>query len=212
METQAAPQIRGRRTRRCPEERRTQILEEALRFIGERGFYGFSIRKLARRCGMTDPGLLHHFNSKEKLLVALLEVGDRIQREAMPSIVDAPSDICAEPLSYPQVLDLLRGIVLRSADQPEFVKLYAVLQAEALQRDHPAHNYFVAREAAALDGIVQMIRPYVSAPRSTAVQLLALIKGLELEWLRSDQALDIVGEWDAALMRLMPQRSYDPSG
>jgi AcrR family transcriptional regulator len=195
-------QPRQTRVRRSPEERRTQILEEALRLIGERGFYGLTIRELARRCRMTDPGLLHHFGSKEELLVALLELRDRRDDEAVRSLAGLP--VHAPSLTHGQVIDVLRAIVLRNSTQPEFVRLYAVLQAEALHRGHPAHDYFVARDAVAIERIAQIVAPFAPTPRSTAVQLIALMKGLELEWLRSDQKLDIVGEWDDAAARLLP--------
>ena len=38
------------------------------------------------------------------------------------------------------------AIVKRNAKQPEIVRLYALLSAEALQPNHPVHDYFTKRE------------------------------------------------------------------
>jgi hypothetical protein len=40
---------------------------------------------------------------------------------------------------------VFRAIITRSAARPEIARLDTVLQAEALDRAHPAHDYFQAR-------------------------------------------------------------------
>src|ERR1700741_2401727 len=57
--------------------RRKQFLAEAARIIGERGYFGFGLQELAERCRVTKAGLLHHFGSKDQLLVELLQERDR---------------------------------------------------------------------------------------------------------------------------------------
>lgn len=59
------------------DDRRLAILDEAIQIIGEQGYRGSSINDLAKRCGLTTAGLLHHFGSKDGLLIALLEERDR---------------------------------------------------------------------------------------------------------------------------------------
>src|SRR4051794_14775999 len=62
--------------------KRERILEETLRIVSERGYHGFGIQELAERCGLTKPGLLHHFGSKDQLLITLLnEVEGRKEAE-----------------------------------------------------------------------------------------------------------------------------------
>ena len=51
--------------------RRARILDETLRIVSERGYHGFGIQELAERCGLTKPGLLHHFGSRGELLLAI---------------------------------------------------------------------------------------------------------------------------------------------
>lgn len=51
---------------------RDHILEQATDLFVEDGFDGFSMRKLARGVGVTAPALYKHFESKERLLQAVL--------------------------------------------------------------------------------------------------------------------------------------------
>ena len=61
-----------RRTREKPEVRRSRIIEEAFRIVGELGYRGFTVQGLAERCGLTNAGLLHYFGGKEDLLFAAM--------------------------------------------------------------------------------------------------------------------------------------------
>ena len=56
----------------------TPILSASLDAFYESGFHGASVREIARRVGVTVPSLYYHHQSKEGLLIALLErsIGD----------------------------------------------------------------------------------------------------------------------------------------
>jgi hypothetical protein len=47
--------------------------------------------------------------------------------------------------------------VKRNSTQPELVRLYALLSAEAMNKAHPARDYFVAPEAATLGVFTRMV-------------------------------------------------------
>ena len=64
------------------EERRAEIVRAALEVIAERGYRGASLAAVAERVGLTQQGLLHHFPTKEALLVAVLK--ERDQWDAVP--------------------------------------------------------------------------------------------------------------------------------
>jgi AcrR family transcriptional regulator len=186
------------------ELRREQILEEATRIISQRGYNGFAIQELARRCGITNAGLLHYFESKERLLIGVLEDRDRRDLAAVHSIagltgLESPGDF-----SLAELLKVLRAIVERNSTQLELVRLHVVLRAEALNQAHPARQYFLEREAAALLAFARMAAPHVAEPQSTARQLLALMSGLEEQWLRADHGFDLVAEWDRGVALLLP--------
>jgi AcrR family transcriptional regulator len=186
------------------ELRRAQILEAALRLISQRGYYGFAIQELARQCGISNAGLLYYFGNKEGLLIALLEDRDRRDAAAVASIAGLTGQEHYGALSMEELLKVLRAIVVRNSIQPEFVRLYSVLRAEALNHAHPARQYFVDREAATLDAFGSMVARYVAAPLATARQLLALMSGLEEQWLRADHGFDLVAEWDRGVAQLLP--------
>ena len=54
------------------EAARERVLQSALRAIAANGFRGSSLAAIAAEAGLTTAGLLHHFPSKEHLLVAVL--------------------------------------------------------------------------------------------------------------------------------------------
>lgn len=194
-----------KRVRAKAEDRRELILEQAVRLVGERGYYGFTIQELAQRSGLSNPGLLHYFGSKEELLIALLEDRDRRGTEIIESVVGLTRHGQTKPkLTLRQALDLFHAMIVGISGQPDLMRLYTVLQAEALNAAHPAHDYFVRREADTLESFAGMVAPYVPEPRSTARRLVATMEGLAEQWLRSGQSFDIVAEWDRAMADLLP--------
>jgi AcrR family transcriptional regulator len=185
-------------------ERRRLILDQAATIVSERGYNGFGIQELASRCGLTKPGLLHHFPSKEELLIAVLRDRDRRDEIAVVAATqDAAEGVTGERPSLQRVAKTLHAIVARNSTQPELVRLYAMLRAEALNPQHPAHDYFNTREAAARDLFGQMVAPHVTDPPTVARQLMALMLGLEMQWLRDGQGFDLVEEWDRAVSALL---------
>ena len=52
---------------------RQRLLDIAEQLFAERGFYGVSIAAIASEVGFTKQGLLHYFNSKEKLYGAIFQ-------------------------------------------------------------------------------------------------------------------------------------------
>jgi AcrR family transcriptional regulator len=59
------------------EAARQRVLEAALRALAVNGYQGSSLASIATAAGMTTAGLLHHFPSKEQLLIAVLVERDR---------------------------------------------------------------------------------------------------------------------------------------
>jgi AcrR family transcriptional regulator len=186
-----------------PEARREQIIDEAIRVVGERGYYGVTIQDLAQRCGLSNAGLLYHFGTKEQLLLEMLETFERREAAAIQPLA-ALADGEATEASARALLDLMHTMVVRAATHPEIGRLYMVLQSETLDPSHPGHASFRAREASVLSFFRKLAAPYVSDPHSTARQLLALMDGLSLQWVREGQAFDLAAEWDRAVQTVMP--------
>lgn len=182
--------------------RREQIFHEATRIIGQRGFYGFSIQDVAEMCGLTVAGLLHHVGSKNKLLIGVLEARDQRDLEAVGGWQDF---IDAQPgtRTVPEAVDLLHRLVLRNASQPEIVRLYSILRVESLYPGHPAYEYVRDRDASVLRSFAALFFAHVEDPDAFARQLLALMGGLEDQWLRDPDGVDFVAEWDAGMETLL---------
>ncbi len=69
MDLQPAEQ---RRQRQRTEARRT-ILDAAETLLVRDGYEGFSMRRLAERCGYTTPTIYHYFGDKKGLVDSLIE-------------------------------------------------------------------------------------------------------------------------------------------
>lgn len=166
--------------------KRAEIIDRATVLFAEAGYRGASLREIAARCGISHPGLLHHFANKETLLTAVLEHRDELdeQRFLAPAVGG---------------VDQLRRVVALAAHNAErrgIVELYAVLSAEATAADHPAHDYFVRRYRTTVAAMTSAyaraaaegaLRPGV-APATAARELVAVMDGLQLQWLLDDGA------------------------
>lgn len=68
---------------------RRRILDVAARLFREEGYSGVSLRAIAREAGMKAGSLYYHFDSKEDLVVEVLNEGIRAVREAVERSVEA---------------------------------------------------------------------------------------------------------------------------
>jgi AcrR family transcriptional regulator len=194
-----------KRVREDAEERREHILDAAIRIIGQRGYYGFTVQELAQQCGLSNAGLLYHFGSKDELLVALVNRLERSEAEIMAPLVALAAQAAGRGGTSGEALwNLLHTMMARGSVHAELGRLYTVLLAESLDKAHPAYESFRARETTVLDLFTKLAAPYVPEPRATARQLLALMEGLAAQWLRADQAFDLLAEWDRAIAVLLP--------
>lgn len=63
----------GKKTKLSGPERRQQIISAATEVFSRHGFQGATLRQLARRAGVSEAMIYHHFSSKEELYDAILE-------------------------------------------------------------------------------------------------------------------------------------------
>jgi AcrR family transcriptional regulator len=66
-----------------------QIVEQATRLFAARGFFGASLRDIARAVGIRKPSLLYHFPSKDELRQSVLEQMLSHWNEVVPKILRA---------------------------------------------------------------------------------------------------------------------------
>ena len=162
-------------------ERRDAILAAANEVFATRGFRGASLATIAKRVGMSEPGLLHHFASKEELLLELLQLRDQHDDER----------IAEARAAHAHVLDVLLALCRQNEERPGIVRLFTILAAESVDDDHPAHDWFLPATASAARILVDRLanaqrEGTIDAdldPGSVASQILAMFDGLQLQWL-----------------------------
>lgn len=182
----AAPQrlTKGERTRE-------RILESATELFSRSGFHAVSLRDIATHAGLTHAGLLHHFPGKESLLI---EVLSRRDREDARMLFGVDPDIGSRGL-----LALLVGLVARNMHTPGLVGLYVKISGEATDPAHPAHDYFIRRYRVLRERLAIILaslfdsadQPLDHDPAAVAQQLIALMDGLQNQWLLEPDAVDM---------------------
>lgn len=192
---------RGRGEYAKTPERRQQIVDAAVEVFSSAGFHKGSIRDVAEKAGLSQAGLLHHYPSKEHLLEAVLTWRDSETRRLL-----------GEP--FPEGLDFLRGMVRaaeHNATTPELVELHVIVSAEGTSAEHPLRDYFVRRyasvvdltrrafERAATEGQVQPGVDCASAART----LVALMDGLQIQWLLDPDHVDMAADLRRYLQPLL---------
>lgn len=199
------------RKRMSAEERKKRILETTVSFISQFGFWGFTIRDVAQAQNITEAGLLYYFKSKEQLLEETLKYADRINQIAIAKhlgVEDMTGEVLQDGVAYHCDLglkDISTATVETNASRPELVRLYTLLESEALSKDHPVHEYFKQRETNVLKEYeFAAKRDGVPDPERTALQVLSAMDGLQLRWLNGSHDVDFVGEWKAIIDLLIP--------
>lgn len=76
-----------------PKSRKEIILDRAEQHFADHGFQGASLSAIARECEVGNPGLLHHFASKEVLYRAVLEKQAEELMARMHRRVDAAGNL-----------------------------------------------------------------------------------------------------------------------
>ncbi|MHB9856896.1 TetR/AcrR family transcriptional regulator [Streptomyces sp. YIM S03343] len=173
--------------------RRAEILRAARASFAERGYEGSTLRDIAARAGISAVGMLHHFSSKEELLTAVLAQRDADEQKRGTSLTDPVGPRMSAAA-------FLAGVLREHQKAPELMRLWTELAVAASRPGHPEHAYFVERYAEARATIVADLDkrqaggnlPPQLDPDSTAALLLAVLDGLQTQWLL-DPDLDIVG-------------------
>lgn len=168
---------------------RVLILRTAMAQFGEQGYRGASLRDIAARCGISHPGLLYHFPTKEALLLAVLAHRDEVDRADHSVANDVGLDVFRRFVRSAAVNQSRRGIV----------ELFVVVSAESTSIEHPAHQFFQDRYARIIDEVTQAYAVALEAdqvvdgldPRMAAQQLIALMDGLQVQWLLDTTAVDM---------------------
>ncbi|MFJ9561114.1 TetR/AcrR family transcriptional regulator [Streptomyces fuscichromogenes] len=185
------PSLRGEYAKSAA--RRREIIDAAIEVFTVAGFHKGSLRDVAERAGLSQAGLLHHFPSKNHIIEAVLTWRDAQAREV---IDEARTE---GGLVYLRALITL--IESNQRKSPALTELYAVLSAEATSRDHPVHDYFEQRYARVTASVQKAFQEIADAgqlragvdPSDAARWMLALVDGLQIQWLYDRDAVDMAG-------------------
>lgn len=131
------------------------IVARAAESFAQQGFYGASMRAIARAAGVDHSTLLHHFRTKEALLIAVLEWQDA---QHLPP--EMPMDASAETLA-----EGFAVVAKRNQSSPGLVRLLSVVSAEAGAPDHPARSLLQQRHKV----LVEIIATAIARQREIGV-------------------------------------------
>jgi len=179
---------------------RSRAIAIGIELFGSAGYNGATLTEVADRLGMSLTGLQHHFPDKDSLLTAVLEERDR--RDAVR-------------IENRSTLDGLENLILmlsESEASPGLIELQCVLAAEATSAEHPAHGYFQQRYATLRDEAARAFAELAeqgqlspaTTPASLAKMVIALVDGLQLQWLLDRGAVDVEAEVRTFLHAFIP--------
>lgn len=183
-------------------DRREQILDVASGVFAAGGFRGTSLASVAEKVGVSQQGVLHHYRTKEALILAVLTRRDEDDEAHLHRLFDG-----REPTFAERCL----AVCARNEGQRELVRLFTVTAAESLDAGHPAHEFYRARYRRNLESLRDAVvadqrRGLLRAdldPATVAAETLALFNGLQLAWLMHEGA-DMRSPLTAHLARLAP--------
>ena len=193
---------RSRRGPRGPyaagREAQRTIVDAARTVFAERGFRGGSLRDVGERAGVSAANVVHHFGSKEGLLLAVLEARDESNAAELPELFERG-----------ELVRGLRELVRANSLERDLIRLYTILGTEATDPAHPAHEHFRSRYAdirTYLASGIERARRAGALPagpdaREVAASLLAVMDGLQTQWLL-DETFDMATAFDAHLVSI----------
>lgn len=178
------------RTRPATRQKRTEILKAAVEIFGNKGSTNGTLADVAEQVGLTHAGVLHHFGSKQNLLLEVLAYRDQTDVEDL-----AEQHIPGGPELF---LHLVRT-AFTNAQRPGIVQAYTVLSSESVTDDHPGRAYFEERYTTLRREVTAAFQDLcaqegVSQPDTIAAasaSILAVMDGLQLQWLLHPEIVEL---------------------
>jgi AcrR family transcriptional regulator len=159
------------------DDRKLRILNVAERLLARHGWRNTSLAQIAKEAGVSPAGLLHHFESKDQLLNAVLDARDTDDDIHADRSGDLVTEICR--------------VAERFDRAPELVGTFTVLLIENIAPDAPLHDRLLTRQRDAVSIVAGLIERGQQAgryrtdfdPAIKAVEILAFVNGMETAWL-----------------------------
>jgi len=184
---------------------RQDVVEAAGRLFAEKGYHGTSMRDLGRELGLLGSSLYAHVESKQDLLVEVVEEGARLFQASASAAIEeggAPGQ---------QLSHLIAGHIGVVIDNLDVVRTY-LNEARMLDADHRS------RVIAARDSYEQVFRIVIAAgisdgsfrsnadPKLESIFILSVLNAIE-RWYRPtgavnrDRLVDEVSDFGLAALR-----------
>ena len=171
-----------------------------MQVFGSKGYRQGSLGEVAELVGMTHAGVLHHFGSKDRLLTEVLAYRDRVDVAHL------------QGQHIPGGIELFHHLIVTAALNAQrrgIVQAYSVLAGEAVTDDHPASDFVTQRFAGLRDDIATALRVALAErraasgngagdealdpdPEMVASSIIAVMDGLQTQWLLDPSAVDLV--------------------
>lgn len=193
-----------RRSRPQTLARREEILRAAMTTFGAKGYNKGPLTEIAEQVGMTHAGILHHFGSKNALLLEVLQYRDA-------------TDVAGLPEHHiPDGIELFRHLVrtaFLNAQRAGIVQAYAVLSAESVTDDHPARPFFQQRYTTLRGEVAHAFQVVceeagVTEPATVnmaSASILAVMDGLQIQWLLDPTAVGLAEASEFAIEAIVAQ-------
>lgn len=191
--------------------RRREIVRAAREIFATKGYANGTLIDIANQVDMTHAGVLHHFGSKDQLLLEVLTDRDESDVENL------------DGRHIPGGIELFRHLVRTAfvnARRAGIVQAYVVLSGESVTDGHPARDYFVARylklRGEVADAFAEVCADHgVAAPVTVAnasASILAVMDGLQVQWLLDPDNIDLAEASEFAIEALVAAvvNGFDP--
>jgi AcrR family transcriptional regulator len=178
--------------------RREAILQTATEVLSRDGFRGTSLRAIGRELEVEPAHILYYFDSREDLLQNVIARWD-----------DGAREFVGGSFSPERTLDDYAAVIRHNLKIPGLVHLYLVFAAEAVDAEHPAHEFFRDRFATVRDLLSSAVRfeqesgkipAAVDADRA-ARMLIAVADGVQLQALM-DPVIDAPTDLESVIAHL----------
>ncbi len=177
-------------SRPATREKREQILKAAVEIFGSKGSTNGTLADVAAQVGITHAGVLHHFGSKQKLLLEVLAYRDQAD----------VADLADQHIpDGPELFIHLVRTAFANERRPGIVQAYTVLSSESVTDDHPGREYFEERYPTLRREVSNAFRDLcaregvedAAAIAAASAGILAVMDGLQLQWLLHPEVVDL---------------------
>ena len=190
------------------QEKRKVILRAATEVFGEKGATKGTLEDIAEKVGMTRAGVLHHFGSKDNLLLQTVIYRDSVDLE------DYPEDMARGGMPEDGAITFRHLIKPAKANEarPGLVKAFIAFCADSIREDSPAYDYFVSRYRNLRRMLEKALRIMAdelgksvddATICNTAMSILAVMDGLQIQWMLDPDAIGLAEETERAIKLML---------